>query len=138
MNNIKISLLNSLSCRRWSSSLILVNIINHQPQNFLKMSLFLNTGVHVDQLNAEQMRKRGIFINVAPSMRDDNGRTKIQSEHQTPTFVRHRNNLNISPGEVGREAFTNGKTSWKKVRDKRKWRREKGTLPLHSNYANYK
>lgn len=48
--------------------------------------------------------KRGIFINVRLMVRDDNG--KIQSEHQTPTFIHLPNNLNISPGEQRREAFT--------------------------------
>lgn len=69
------------------------------------------------------MRKRAIFINVAPSVSDDNGRTRTQSGHQTPSFVRHRNDLNISPGEVGREAFT--KTPWKKVRKIRENERRK-------------
>lgn len=76
------------------------------------MSLFFNTddGVHIERLNAEQMRKRGIFINVRAMDRDDNG--KIQSEHQTPSFIHLQNNLNISPDEQRREAFT--KTSPKK------------------------
>lgn len=70
------------------------------------MSLFFNTddGVHIERLNAEQMRKRGIFINVRPMVGDDN--VKIQSEHQTPSFIHLRNNLNISPDEQRREAFT--------------------------------
>lgn len=84
-----------------------------RKRNFRKMSLFFNTndGVHIEQLNAEQSRKRGIFINVRPNV-DDNG--KIQSEHQTPSFIHLRNNLNISPGERRREAFA--KTPLKKVR----------------------
>lgn len=78
------------------------------------MSLFFNTndGVHIERLNAEHSRRRGIFINVQPSV-DDN--TKIQSEHQTPSFIHLKNNLNISPGERRREAFT--KTPLKKVRE---------------------
>lgn len=79
------------------------------------MSLFFKNddGVHIERVNAEQSRKRGIFINVRPNV-DDNG--KVQSEHhQTPSFIHLRNNLNISPGERRREAFT--KTPLKKVRE---------------------
>lgn len=72
------------------------------------MSLIFSTddGVHIERTNAEQMGRRGIFINGAmlPMARDDNGKT--QSEHQPASFIRGRNNLNISPGEEGREAFT--------------------------------
>jgi hypothetical protein len=70
------------------------------------MSLFFNTddGVHIERLNAEQKKKRGIFINVQPIAKDDNG--KIQSQHQTPSFIHLRNNLNISPGEQRRESYT--------------------------------
>lgn len=70
------------------------------------MSLFFSQddGVQIARLNAEQMGRRGIFINVRPTERYDNG--KIQSEHQTPSFIHLRNNLNISPGEQRREAFT--------------------------------
>jgi hypothetical protein len=60
-----------------------------------------NDGVHIERLNAEQMRRRGFFINVTPAVRDE----KTQSQHQTPSFISLRNNLNISPGG-GREAFT--------------------------------
>lgn len=99
------------------------------------MSLFASTndgGVHIERVNAEKIGKRGIFINVA----DDNGRT--QSEHQTAGFIRLRNNLNISPGERRREAFTK---TLSKVRDnalyKNTIKRRRETLPLHPNYANY-
>jgi hypothetical protein len=71
-------------------------------------------GVHIERLNAEQMRRRGFFINVAPAVRDE----KTQSEHQTPSFISLRNNLNISPGG-GREAFTkasSGKVSESEIR----------------------
>lgn len=65
-----------------------------------------NDGVHIERLNAEQMRRRGLFINVAPTVKDESGE-KTQSQHQTPSFISLRNNLNISPGEgAGREAFT--------------------------------
>jgi hypothetical protein len=105
-------------------------------RKFTKMSLFFNTddGVHIERLNAEQSRKRGIFINVQPSV-DDNG--KKHSEHQTPSFIHLRNNLNISPGERRREAFT--KTPLKKVREIKQYlgNKEK-TLLLHSYYANCK
>lgn len=103
-----------------------------------KMSLFFKNddGVHIERVNAEQSRKRGIFINVRPSV-DDNG--KIQSGHQTPSFIHLRNNLNISPGERRREAFT--KTPLKKVREIKQCFGNKGkekTLPLYSYYANCK
>lgn len=64
------------------------------------MSLFFNAedALHIERLNAEQ---RGIFINVRG--RDD-GNGKIQSEHQTPSFIQLRNNLNISPGEQRRDS----------------------------------
>lgn len=102
------------------------------------MSLFFknNDGVHIERFNAEQSRKRGIFINVRPSV-DDNG--KIESEHQTPSFIHLRNNLNISPGEQRREAFT--KTPLKKVREIKQCfgnKEKEKTLPLHSYYANCK
>lgn len=82
------------------------------------MSLFFShdDGLHIERINAEEMRKRGYFINVVPMLRDDYGGT--QSEHQVPTtLARLRNNLNISPGEHEREAFA--QTSFKKVRDNR-------------------
>lgn len=65
------------------------------------MSSFWSTngGVHSDRLNAEQLRERGIFLNVAPSVMG------AKSEHQTPSFIRS-NNLNLSPNEVLREVFT--------------------------------
>lgn len=96
------------------------------------MSLFLNSDdrVHIERVNAEQMRKRGTFINVAPTALDDNGGK--QSEHQTASFIRLGNNLNISPGEQRRAPFT--KTS-SKVSDDSAGKEK--TLPLHSNYANY-
>lgn len=70
-------------------------------------------GLHIERLNAKQMggSRRGIFINGAAM--DDNGKT--QSEHQPASFIQVRNNLNISPGDVGREAFTEASS---KVRDK--------------------
>lgn len=97
------------------------------------MSLFLNSDdrVHIERVNAEQMRKRGTFINVAPTALDDNGGIE-QSEHQTASFIRLGNNLNISPGEQRRAPFT--KTS-SKVSDDSAGKEK--TLPLHSNYANY-
>lgn len=72
------------------------------------MSLFFSTddGVHIERLNAEEMRRRGIFINVAPMARMGNDNGETQSEHQTASFIRLRNNLNISPTEQRREAFT--------------------------------
>lgn len=110
----------------------------HKRRNFLsqphEMSFFAstNSGVHIERVNAEKIGKRGTFINVM----DDNART--QSEHQTASFARLRNNLNISPGERGREAFTKTPS---KVRDnalhKNTIKRSRETLPLHSNYANY-
>lgn len=116
---------------------IIISFI-HKRRNFPskphEMSLFASTndGVHIERVNAEKIGKRGIFINVA----DDNGRT--QSEHQTAGFIRLRNNLNISPGERGREAFTK---TLSKVRDNALYqqpiKRRRETLPLHSNYANY-
>jgi hypothetical protein len=80
------------------------------------MSLYFNTddGMHIERVNAEQSRKREIFINVRPNM-DDNRKVQLEHEHQTPSFIHLRNNLNISPGERRREAFT--KTSSKKVRE---------------------
>lgn len=99
------------------------------------MSFYASTNhgeVHIGRVNAEKIGKRGIFINVT----DDNART--QSEHQTASFIRLRNNLNISPGERRREAFTK---TFSKVRDnalhKNTIKRSRETLPLHSNYANY-
>lgn len=72
------------------------------------MSLIFSTddGVHIEQVNAEQMGRRGIFINGAalPMVKDDNGKT--QSEHQAASFIQVRNNLNISPGRAEREGFT--------------------------------
>lgn len=78
------------------------------------MSLLYNTDdVHIERrLSAGQREGRAFFINVRPPPVDDNGRT--QSEHQAANFIRSRNNLNISPGERGREAFTKTPT---KVRD---------------------
>jgi hypothetical protein len=78
------------------------------------MSLYFNTDdrVHIERVNAERSERRGIFINVQPSV-DDNA--KKHSEHQTPSFIHLRNNLNISPGERRREAFT--KSPLKKVRE---------------------
>lgn len=67
-----------------------------------------------EQVNAEQMPKRGFFINVQPVARtnyQDDGSSKEQWQQLT-----HRgNNLNISPGEVKRESFTKT-TSMKRVR----------------------
>lgn len=92
------------------------------PREFLKMSLFFSNddGLHIERINAEEMRKRGYFINVhpnvAPMVRDDYGRT--QSEHQAPsTLARLRNNLKISPDEHGREAFA--QTSSREVSKRR-------------------
>ena len=100
------------------------------------MSLF-NTEDEVH--SAEHSRKRGIFINVRPSISMvDNG--KIQLERQTPSFIHLRNNLNISPGERRREAFT--KTPLKKVREIKQClgnkKKERKTSLLHSYYANCK
>lgn len=91
-----------------------------------------NAVVHSNRQNAEQMRKRGIFLNVAPSFLEE------KSEHQTPSFIRS-NNLNISPNEVLRETFAKSaetsrkKVSWWEHEEKEKW----NTFPLHSNYVNY-
>lgn len=73
------------------------------------MSLFFSTniGVHSDRLNAEQMKERGIFLNVAPSVMGK------KSEHQTPSFIRS-NNLNISPNDVLRETFARSAASSRK------------------------
>ena len=73
------------------------------------MSLFFNTddGVHLERVNATQMAKRGIFVNVKPAndVNDDFG-SRLSS------FFHSENNLEFSPFRK-RDGFT--KTSVKKV-----------------------
>lgn len=79
------------------------------------MSLFFNIddGMHIDRLNAEQMRKRGAFVHVKPfEARDDYGRK--QSENQAASIVYPRNNLSFSGAELKRESFM--RTPPRKVR----------------------
>jgi hypothetical protein len=96
-----------------------------------KMSLFFDNNysdqhrMNVETVqNAEQMPKRGFFINVrekpvAKKKNYDNN-VGIEQWHHLPqaalTLTRRRNNLNISPGEIKkRESFTKT-TSMKWVR----------------------
>lgn len=86
------------------------------------MSLYYGNddGLHIERINAEAMRKRGYFINVAPTVKDDYGGTQSE-HHQAPrAWDRLRNNLNISPGEYGREAFSQTSS---RVRDNRRERK---------------
>lgn len=82
------------------------------------MSLFWNAndGVHLERVNAEQMAKRGIFVNVKAA--NDN-RNRGEFGYQTPTafdggffHLENENNLNSSPTRK-RDAFT--KAPFKKV-----------------------
>lgn len=79
------------------------------------MSLFWNSidGVHLERVNAEQMAKRGIFVNVKPA--NDN-RNEGELGYQVPMggffHLENENNLNSSPTRK-RDAFT--KTPIKKV-----------------------
>ncbi|KAL7037952.1 hypothetical protein ACKWTF_009410 [Chironomus riparius] len=72
------------------------------------MSLFFNTddGVHLERVNATQMAKRGIFVNVKPAndVDDDFGSRRS-------SFFHTENNLEFSPFRK-RDGFT--KTSVKK------------------------
>lgn len=83
------------------------------------MSLFWNSidGVHLERVNAEQMAKRGIFVNVKPANDNRNGG---EFGYQAPLtslgggffHLENENNLNSSPTRK-RDAFT--KTPIKKV-----------------------
>lgn len=57
------------------------------------MSLFFNTddSVHIDRLNAEQMKKRGTFIDVKPISRGDD----IQ-RNRTPIFINQGDTVSLS------------------------------------------
>lgn len=75
------------------------------------MSLFWNAndGVHLERVNAEQMAKRGIFVNVEPA--NDN-RNRGEFGYQAPRafdggffHLENENNLNSSPTRK-RDAFT--------------------------------
>lgn len=84
------------------------------------MSLFWNSidGVHLERVNAEQMAKRGIFVNVKPV--NDNRNGGELGYTQAPTalggssffHLENENNLNSSPTRK-RDAFI--KTPIKKV-----------------------
>jgi phosphate-selective porin len=82
--------------------------------------------------NAEQMPKRGFFINVQEkpvakkkNFNDDNN-VGIEQWHHLPqaalTLTRRRNNLNISPGEIKkRESFTKTTSmKWVRKRERKK------------------
>ena len=73
------------------------------------MSLFFNTddGVHLERVNATQMAKRGIFVNVKPANNVDD-----DLENQHKCFFDSESNLEFSPFRK-RDGFT--KASVKKV-----------------------
>lgn len=73
------------------------------------MSLFFNTddGVHLERVNATQMAKRGIFVNVKPANNVDDDFGSRRS-----SFLYSENNLEFSPFRK-RDGFT--KASVKKV-----------------------
>lgn len=76
------------------------------------MSLFFNTddGVHLERVNATQMAKRGIFVNVKSANKN---RDEGDFGYETPSnFFQLENNLHISPSRR-RDAFT--KATIKKV-----------------------
>jgi hypothetical protein len=88
------------------------------------MSLFWNSidGVHLERVNAEQMAKRGIFVNVKPANDNRNGgefgyqaraALSVGGGGDGGFFhLENENNLNSSPNRK-RDAFT--KTPIKKV-----------------------
>jgi hypothetical protein len=88
------------------------------------MSLFWNSidGVHLERVNAEQMAKRGIFVNVKPENDNHNGgefgyqaaAAVLSASGSDGGFfhLENENNLNSSPNRK-RDAFT--KTPIKKV-----------------------
>jgi len=96
------------------------------------MSLFFNSddGVHLDRLNAEQMGKRGIFINVRPAVNDNNRKERWERELVPPSRFNHRQHhlKNIS-AELRRDAAAksatkkvNGAFSWReRVKSKKGW-----------------
>lgn len=62
-----------------------------------------------EQVDAEQMPKRGFFINVQPVARRsivDGEQEQWPASSTLLALTRRRNNLNISPGEAKRESFT--------------------------------
>jgi hypothetical protein len=74
-----------------------------------------------EQVNAEQLPKRGFFINVQPVARQSIFPSEDEQWQQPPApstllaLTRRGNNLNISPGEAKRESFTKT-TAMKRVR----------------------
>lgn len=82
------------------------------------MSLFWNSidGVHLERVNAEQMAKRGIFVNVKPVNDNRNGGELGYNQALGGSGFFHlenENNLNSSSPTRKRDAFT--KTPIKKV-----------------------
>ena len=60
------------------------------------MSLFFNTndGVHLDRVNATQMAKRGIFVNVKPA---DDATSEIAARRRASSIFYLENNHNLPP-----------------------------------------
>ncbi|KAG5679676.1 hypothetical protein PVAND_009230 [Polypedilum vanderplanki] len=71
------------------------------------MSLFFNTddGLHLERVNATQMAKRGIFVNVKSANDDHRVEGGIDFLEPPPSFYEMENNLSISPMRR-RDAFT--------------------------------
>lgn len=72
------------------------------------MSLFFNNedGAHLDRMNAEQIGKRGIYLNVKPAPQNNytnSPPTYQQQQHQK--FNKFQNNIGFPPA-VKRDAFT--------------------------------
>lgn len=117
-----------------STSIIRVNqsfsfALSHSLSHFalttfhIIMSLFWNSidGVHLERVNAEQMAKRGIFVNVKPANDNRNGGGEFGYQARSAIgggdgggffHLENENNLNSSPNRK-RDAFT--KTPIKKV-----------------------
>ena len=72
------------------------------------MSFFwdANDGVHLERVNAEQMSKRGIFVNVKPVNDNHEGEFEYRKSLDGSFFhLENGNNLNSSPARR-RDAFT--------------------------------
>lgn len=75
------------------------------------MSLFFNNedGVHLERMNAEQIGKRGVYLNVKPAPQNNYNNSpptyQQQQQQHHEKFNKFQNNIGFPPA-VKRDAFT--------------------------------